>query len=226
LYYKGEKYEPQHSPASSDFQGQGNDMRREILSRLALELRPGERGLKVLDIGTGFGSNAAFLSTNLPKETKIWTLDPSEDLLKQVEEQFRTDDIGKNVVFVKGTIEKLPFDSAFFDLAISLAVLHHLQHLGQGFKEVWRVLKPTGKLLLVDFRPEAHVLGFKSRHEKNDFFDIEKSASILTKEGFFISYMKQFQYWYIVESERHEESREVLSTSRFKGQRKEGASVS
>jgi len=193
LYYKGEKYESALSN-SGDFHGEGVNIRREIAERIFLK-----DGIKVLDVGTGFGSNAGFLANIIQNKGKTWTLDPSDEALKNAEKALREKGLAYNVTFVKGTTEKLPFGNDFFDMVVSVVVLHHLQGLEGDINEMLRVLKKGGRLVLIDWNPESHVLPFASRHQKEDFFEPEVVASLIKNRGASPT-TTEFRYWYIVEA--------------------------
>lgn len=194
MFYKGEKYD---SPltSSGDFHGHGDEMRKELTSRI--QPRTDSR---VLDVGTGFGKNAEFLSNIFLNKGKIWTIDPSEDTIKNAEKMFREKNLGTDVTFVKGSAENLPFEDGFFDLVVSVVVLHHLEALEAPIREMLRVLKNGGKLILVDWSPESHVLPFESRHRKEDFFEPKKVISLIEKNGIASPQTTEFQYWYLVEA--------------------------
>jgi ubiquinone/menaquinone biosynthesis C-methylase UbiE len=193
LYYKGEKYESAvNNPG--DFHGEGDKIRKELAKRIIPK-----DGFKVLDVGTGFGINAGFLASIIQKKGKIWTLDPSEEALKNAEKTLREKGLADNVTFVNGTTEKLPFENGFFDMVVSVVVLHHLQGLEEGLSEMLRVLKKDGRLVLVDWNGEANVLPFTSRHKKEDFFEPEVVTSLIKNCGASLT-TTEFQYWYIVEA--------------------------
>ena len=204
MYYKGEKIDSQISKSSNDFHGQGERIRDELARALAIPAKKNGRSMKVLDIGTGYGHNITFLSKVLPRGRKIWTLDPSEDVLENAKKILQGE---KGITFVKGTTEELPFDDNFFDVVVSLVLLHHLKGLERGLGEMLRVLSKKGKLILIDWNPEAHILPFTSRHKKEDFFDAEIVHSALESFSALNLTMKKFQYWYIIEVTKSERGR-------------------
>lgn len=55
-----------------------------------------------------------------------------------------------NMVFVQGEAEKLPFLDGSFDIVISRLAFHHFTDIRKPFKEMVRVLRPKGKLALID----------------------------------------------------------------------------
>jgi len=92
---------------------------------------------KILDVGCGHGD---FLKSVHDKTIHSYGLDPDKDALV------------KNT-FIKnkkvGVVEKLPFESNFFDLVVSAWVLEHLPDPQKAFQEIFRVLKPGGKVVFL-----------------------------------------------------------------------------
>ena len=200
LYYKGEKIEVDPKAVTNDFHGEGSKIRDEIRARIL----PPIPQLKILDIGTGYGHTVSFLRSILPDDCTIWTLDPSDEVVERVEKMMREAGQASNVKFVKASAEEIPFENNFFDVVVSVVLLHHLERLEHALMEMLRVVKGKGKgkVILVDYRPEAHVLNFASHHKREDFFEPERVASDLEKGGVALPYVKKFQYWYVIEASK------------------------
>jgi len=180
---------------NTDLHGYGGEIRKELGKRV-----PKGKRLKVLDVGTGFGINVAFLARRLSKGSEIWTVDPSEEVLKNVKSALG--DGGAPVNFVEATADDLDFADGFFDLVVSVMVLHHLEKLRPALREMSRVLKPGGAIVIVDYKPEAsHELEFATRHEEKDFSSPELVAKAMGRLG-----MKarafDFGLWYLVDAKK------------------------
>ena len=61
-----------------------------------------------------------------------------------------------NVELRQGTLEALPIERETLDAAVMMLVLHHLPSPGPVLAEAARVLKPGGRLLIVDMAPHEH----------------------------------------------------------------------
>lgn len=62
----------------------------------------------------------------------------------------------KNITLRQGYAEKLPFEDASFEVVISRYSAHHWHDVGQALREVNRVLKPGGVLIIMDVMSPGH----------------------------------------------------------------------
>ena len=106
-------------------------------------------GDKVVDLGCGAGMDLFLTASRVGETGKAVGVDFSPQMVKRGQ-----DIIAKykfsNVEIVESGIEKMPLDSDTFDIAISNCVLNLLPDKQEGFKEILRILKPGGKLVLSD----------------------------------------------------------------------------
>ncbi len=194
FHYKGERAAAR-SP-NTDLHGHGEAIRRE-LGRLI----PRDRKLDVLDVGTGFGMNVAFLARWLSKGSAIWTVDPSKEVLADVEASLG-EESSRLVRFAVASAEDLGFEDGSFDVVVSVMVLHHIERLRPALREMVRVLRPGGRLAIVDYKPEAsHELDFRSRHEEADFFEARAVVEGLGGLGL-AGRGRDFGLWYLVEAKK------------------------
>jgi demethylmenaquinone methyltransferase/2-methoxy-6-polyprenyl-1,4-benzoquinol methylase/phosphoethanolamine N-methyltransferase len=125
---------------------------REQTADLA-ELRPGER---VLEVGCGTGEVAQRARARVGPTGQVSGIDPSAEMIAVAQKKAARD--GLDIDYRVATIETLPFPDASFDVVLSSLMMHHLPDdlKTLGLAEVRRVLKPGGRLLIVDFtRPSG-----------------------------------------------------------------------
>ena len=113
-------------------------MYQEILDRA--EKIPAKR---ILDLGCGNGNAIALLRDRIPAE--YYGLDISENMIEEARIR-----LGKAVSFSVGDAEHLPYENQTFDLIICNASFHHYPGPGMAVKEMKRVLKPGGTIILGD----------------------------------------------------------------------------
>jgi len=144
----------------------------------------------ILDVGCGTGVLLEELTRRYPKAECVG-LDLSEGMVKQAQNKIKQ----KQVKFIVGDGETLPFPDQSFDLVVSTSALHWMDYK-QVFAEVARVLKPGGTFCLATFGPETlkeikeiglEVNDFPSKNELEnalkDFFASKPLAkSIIVKE--------------------------------------------
>lgn len=112
---------------------------------------------QVLDVATGTG-DVAILTHKLLQPQKITGIDISEGMLQVGREKINKLGLGAVIDLQKGDSETIHFPDNSFD-AITVAFgVRNFQHLEKGLKEMYRVLKPGGKLVVLEFsRPKEPV---------------------------------------------------------------------
>lgn len=130
--------------------GSGRAYRRAALLRAGLA--PGQRHL---DVGAGTGVIALLGQQIAGPQGEVVALDPSPGML----EVARAAGV-RNIV--PGRAENLPFADAHFDLLTMGYALRHVSDLRSTFNEYRRVLRPGGKLLILEItRPARPGLGYQ-----------------------------------------------------------------
>jgi len=127
------------------------------------QLKP---GCSAADIGAGTG----FLTEGLlSKGLKLIAVDPSEPMLQVLKEKF--EDSGSLQCRV-GQAENLPLEDACVDYAFANMVLHHVPDPLIALKEMTRILKSKGKLVITDL--EKHDYAFLSKEQHDHWLGFEK----------------------------------------------------
>lgn len=101
-------------------------------------------GKRVLDVGCGKGRFARVLAERHPG-AEIWGLDISEEMLKFVPAGIHTR---------AGTMTELPFEDAWFDAAYATESLEHAVEIDVAVHEMCRVVKPGGRIVIIDKNAE------------------------------------------------------------------------
>jgi ubiquinone/menaquinone biosynthesis C-methylase UbiE len=120
------------------------DVYRQIIDWLAVP-----HGAAVLEAGSGAGGFTQLLAEAVvPNGGSVTALDESHEMLDATRDLLERGPHGKSVRYQQGDIGKLPFDAGAFDLAWSSRTIHHLADQLAGVRELARVLKPSGRLVL------------------------------------------------------------------------------
>jgi ubiquinone/menaquinone biosynthesis C-methylase UbiE len=129
-------------------------------------LKPGE---SILDVGCGTGGVTIPARQRVGMSGKAAGIDPAPEMIAVAQQKARRQ--GLEIDFRIGVIEALPYPDASFDAVTSSLMMHHLpEHVkASGLAEVYRVLKPGGRLLIADIvgpksSASQHVLNSLAMH--------------------------------------------------------------
>ncbi len=110
-------------------------------------------GNDVVDLGCGSGVEcfiAARLSGRSGTVTGIDMLDPMLDLAKKAQEKVSRNLGHKTTKFLKGYLEDLPLDASSADIVLSNCVMNLSINKRRSYAEIFRILRPGGKLVISD----------------------------------------------------------------------------
>jgi demethylmenaquinone methyltransferase/2-methoxy-6-polyprenyl-1,4-benzoquinol methylase/phosphoethanolamine N-methyltransferase len=147
-------------------------------------IKPGDR---VLDVGCGTGEVTLLAKTHT-KGGQVHGIDPAPEMIGVARNKAARK--GLEVDFRLGVIESLPFENSSMDVVTSSLMMHHLPDdlKARGLTEVYRVLKPGGRLLIADFmRPTRsflnHLFMAFTRHQRLES-GVEDLQKLLKAAGF------------------------------------------
>lgn len=143
-------------------------------------LRIGEH---VLDVACGTGTVAIAAARKVGPTGSVTGIDASQGMIERARSKARQ--AGLNLTFVQGTAQELPFEDGQFHVVMGTLMLHHLSKPTRAAfaSEASRVLKPAGRLVLVDFGRPARRSRLPRLH-RHGHVDMEAIGSVLKDNGF------------------------------------------
>ncbi|MFR9728373.1 SAM-dependent methyltransferase [Saccharopolyspora sp. MS10] len=124
-----------------------------------LLLRPGHR---VLDVGCGLGQPAGRIARRTGAH--VTGIAISRDQITRATEIAEAEGLSGQVEFQHADAMELPFPDESFDAAIAIESIFHMPDREQVFREVRRVLRPGGRIVLTDFFARGPIPADKQRH--------------------------------------------------------------
>ena len=127
--------------------GSGSRYRRQALIRGGLKT-----GMKVLDVGVGTGLVAAQACILTGNAALVTGVDPSRGMMAAGK-------LPDTMVLMEGRAESLPFPDNHFDFLSMGYALRHISDLGVAFAEFERVLRPGGRLCILEITQAQNRFG-------------------------------------------------------------------
>lgn len=149
----------------------------EAIGHLALRLTP---AIDIADLGAGEGLLSQLLAN---RARQVWCIDNSPRMVEVGTELARKNDLA-NLSYKLGDIENVPLPDHSVDLAILSQALHHAQHPQAAVREAFRILRPSGQVLVLDLNEHTFE---KARELYADVwlgFSESVLHGFLTKAGF------------------------------------------
>jgi len=150
-------------------------------------------GMRILDLGCGTGTLTLMLKQAHP-EASITGLDGDFQVLDIAREKSR----GVDIHWDEGLASSLPYPDSTFDRVVTSLVIHHLtrDNKRRAFTEIYRVLKPQGELIVLDFgRPYSPLTRFMTIYMRR----LEEVADNL--DGLIPKFMSQAGFGSVTEVE-------------------------
>ena len=103
---------------------------------------------KLIDVACGTGDIAKLFLDYVNEDSKITCVDPNKAMIKKAKEKLI---VYKNLSWVMASAEKLPIPENSFDFYTISFGLRNTKNLGKALTEAYRVLKPGGRFLCLEF---------------------------------------------------------------------------
>lgn len=172
-----------------------------LWKRFALQVSDVRRGERVLDVAAGSGDLSAMWAERVGPNGRVVVSDINPAMLEVGRGRLMDRGITGNVEFVLANAEDLPFPDNHFDLVTIGFGLRNVTHVDRALASMARVLKPGGRLLVLEFsKPVLPVL--------NRIYDTY-SFSVLPWLGRVVA-RDEASYRYLAESIRRFPDQETL----------------
>lgn len=158
-------------------------------------------GQVVLDLAGGTGDLAAAFAKKVGKNGHVVLADINEKMLEQGRIRLLDQGISGNITFIQANAESLPFQDNYFDCITIAFGLRNVTDKAAALKSMYRVLKPGGKLLILEFSKPVMPL-LSSLYDAYSFNIIPKLGGWITND--------EKSYQYLVESIRMHPDQESL----------------
>jgi len=165
--------------------GHEGALRQETVARAGVQ--PGQQ---VLDVGCGTGALTLGAARQAGAAGHVSGIDASPEMIQAARRKAAR--AGAEVTFRAGLIERLEFPDRSFDVVLSSLMMHHLNDdlRRRGLLEIRRVLKPGGRVFIVDFNGQGgaglHSLVARLGHAGRpaEKWDVTELPSLLAEAGF------------------------------------------
>jgi len=172
-----------------------------IWKRFTINCSGARSGQKVLDLAGGTGDLTAKFSRIVGKTGSVVLADINDSMLKVGRTKLRDSGIVGNVEYIQANAEELPFPDNHFDIVTIAFGLRNVTDKDKALASIFRVLKPGGRLLVLEFSKPL----YKPVSKFYDFY----SFNVLPKLGKLIANDSE-SYQYLAESIRMHPDQETL----------------
>jgi ubiquinone/menaquinone biosynthesis C-methylase UbiE len=118
------------------------------LLREGAGIREGETAV---DFGSGTGTFALPLAGLVGEKGRVYAVDRSPEMMAHL----RAKNPPANIVFIRSDVEKSGLEDGIADVVLMMHILHEVEKPGEFVTEAARILKPGGRLVVLEWRAEA-----------------------------------------------------------------------
>lgn len=172
-----------------------------LWKRFTIETSGARKGNKVLDIAGGTGDLTRKFSAIVGAEGEVVLADINDSMLKVGRDRLMDKGVVNNVRFVQADAEKLPFPDNYFDIVTISFGLRNVTHKEEALRSMLRVLKPGGRLLVLEFSKPTNAL-FSKVYDLYSFNFLPIAGRFITNDA--------ESYRYLAESIRMHPDQETL----------------
>ncbi|EGM68580.1 MULTISPECIES: bifunctional demethylmenaquinone methyltransferase/2-methoxy-6-polyprenyl-1,4-benzoquinol methylase UbiE [unclassified Shewanella] len=158
--------------------------------RYTIEVSGARPGMKVLDLAGGTGDLTAKFSHLVGDKGEVVLADINDSMLKVGRTKLRDRGIVNNVSYVQANAEALPFPDNHFDIITIAFGLRNVTDKDAALRSMNRVLKPGGKLLVLEFSKPQHEI-MRKVYDLYSFKVLPKMGELITKDADSYEYLAE-----------------------------------
>ncbi|HDZ56814.1 MAG TPA: bifunctional demethylmenaquinone methyltransferase/2-methoxy-6-polyprenyl-1,4-benzoquinol methylase UbiE [Pseudomonas xinjiangensis] len=172
-----------------------------LWKRFTIELSGVRKGNRVLDIAGGTGDLARKFSALVGPEGEVVLADINASMLQVGRDRLLDKGVSGNVRFVQADAEALPFPDNHFDCITIAFGLRNVTHKDKAIASMLRVLKPGGRLLVLEFSKPGNKM-LSTAYDQYSFKLLPLMGKLVTNDS--------ESYRYLAESIRMHPDQETL----------------
>jgi len=158
-------------------------------------------GNRVLDVAGGTGDLAAAFAERVGSKGQVTIADINAAMLDVGRGRMADRGLAGNIEFVQANAETLPFPDNHFDCITIAFGLRNVTHIDRALSSMFRVLKPGGRLLVLEFSKPV-LPGLNTLYDAYSFNVLPKLGKVFADD--------EASYRYLVESIRKHPDQETL----------------
>jgi ubiquinone/menaquinone biosynthesis C-methylase UbiE len=159
---------------------------QEEKSDLAVQKMPLTQESVVADVGAGTGYYTFKIAPRVPKG-KVYAVEVQDEMIEHLKSKKQSLN-NKNVEIVKGTSTSVNLPTGSVDLVVMVDVYHELEFPHEVLQSIKKALKPSGKILLLEYRGEDPSIAIKPLHKST----VEQLNKEFGANGFKLNYRGEF----------------------------------
>jgi SAM-dependent methyltransferase len=181
----GRRFAQVMSAAGADWLSRPERVEEEEPDR-ALDVLKIPKGAVVADVGAGSGYMTVKLSKRVGPTGKVYANDIQPEMLRLLGLRLKADKI-TNVTLVQGEVDNPQLPAATLDLELLVDVYHEFSAPQTMLKQLREALKPTGRLVLLEYRKEDPSIPIRPEHKMS----VAEAKLELEAEGFSLSQVNE-----------------------------------
>ena len=172
-----------------------------IWKKIALQHTGLKKGMRALDVAGGTGDLSIEMSKQVGPTGEVVMSDINAAMLEQGRRRLLDKGIAGNVQFIEANAEDLPFEDNSFDCITIAFGLRNVTHQDKALSSMYRVLKPGGRLLVLEFSKPV-VPGLNKLYDFYSFNVLPVMGRVIAND--------EASYRYLAESIRMHPSQDTL----------------